>query len=128
MPDKQVIATDGAPQNDAPYSQGIVSGDLLFISGQGPRDPQSMELVTESLPAQTERTIRNVQAIVADAGGDLTDVVKTSVYLGDMDDYDEMNGVYERYFDEDPPARVCIEAGRLPNDIGVEIEAIARID
>jgi 2-iminobutanoate/2-iminopropanoate deaminase len=128
MPEKQVVATEGAPQSDAPYSQGIVTGDLLFVSGQGPRDPDSMELVTDSIAAQTERTLENVRAIVAESGATLADIVKTTVYLGDMDDYDAMNAVYERYFSEDPPARVCIEAGRLPNDISVEIEAIARVD
>lgn len=128
MSEKQVIATDGAPQNDAPYSQGILIGDFLFVSGQGPRDPDSMDLVLDSIEAQTERTLENVEAILTDSGGALPDVVKTTVYLGDMEDYDAMNDVYGRYFSEDPPARVCIEAGRLPNDIGVEIEAIARID
>jgi len=75
-----------------------------------------------------QQTIENLQAIVEASGGSLSDVVKTTVYLGDMDDYDELNEVYGEYFDEDPPARVCIEAGRLPNDIDVEIEAIARIE
>ena len=126
--DKRVISTHEAPQNDAPYSQGIVTDDLLFVSGQGPRDPESMELVTESVAAQAERTLENVAAIVADSSGTLDDVVKTTVYLSDMCDYDILNEVYKTYFDEDPPARVCIEAGHLPNDIAVEIEAIARID
>lgn len=128
MPEKTVVTTGGAPQNDAPYAQGILTGDLLFVSGQGPREPDSMELVTDSIAAQTERTLANVEAIVAESGATLADVVKTTVYLGDMDDYDAMNEVYSRYFSTEQPARVCIEAGRLPNDIGVEIEAIARID
>lgn len=125
---KHIVSTRGAPQNDAPYSQGVLSGEFLFIAGQGPRNPTSMELVTESVAAQTEQTIQNIQAIVEEGGGTLTDIVKTTVYLSDMDNYDALNEVYGEFFDEDPPARVCIEAGRLPNDIDVEIEAIARIE
>lgn len=124
---KRIVSTSRAPQNDAPYSQGVLSDGLLFIAGQGPRDPDSMDLVTESVAAQTEQTIENIQAIVKESGGSLRDVVKTTVYLSDMDNYDALNDIYGEYFDEDPPARVCIEAGRLPNDIDVEIEAIARI-
>lgn len=124
---KRIVSTSEAPQNDAPYSQGVLSDDLLFVAGQGPRDPDSMELVTDGVGAQAERTILNIRAIVEASGGSLDDVVKTTVYLSDMDDYDELNEVYADYFDEAPPARVCIEAGRLPNDIDVEIEAIARV-
>lgn len=128
MSERTAVSTSEAPQNDAPYSQGILTGDLLFVAGQGPRDPESMELVTGSVGAQTERAVENVEAIVEAAGGSLADVVKTTVYLSDMDDYDAMNETYGTYFGEDPPARVCVEAGRLPNDIDVEIEAIARIE
>ncbi|MFB6219179.1 MAG: RidA family protein [Halobacteriaceae archaeon] len=127
MTEKEVIDTDGAPQNDNPYSQGILTGDLLFVSGQGPTHPDTGEQETAIGPA-TERTLQNVRAIVESAGGSLDDVVKVTVYLGDMDDYDAMNEVYGEFFDSDPPARVCIEAGRLPGDIPVEIEAFARID
>lgn len=125
--DKEPISTPAAPQNNAPYSQGIVSDDLVFVSGQGPTDPETMEQVDGGIGAQTERTIRNLAGILDDAGADLEDVVKTTVYLDNMDDYDAMNEVYGEYFNADPPARVCIEAARLPGDIGVEIEAIARL-
>jgi 2-iminobutanoate/2-iminopropanoate deaminase len=124
--DKSAVSTSGAPQNDAPYSQAIVSGDLVFVSGQGPTDPETMAVVDGGIGAQTERTLRNVQNILAAADAELGDVVKTRVYLADMDDYDAVNEVYGEFFDGDPPARVCIEAARLPNDIGVEIEATAR--
>jgi 2-iminobutanoate/2-iminopropanoate deaminase len=127
MARKQPIDTDGAPQNDNPYSQGILTDDLLFVSGQGPTDPETGEQETEVGPA-TERTLKNVQAIVEAAGGTLDDVVKATVYLGDMDDYGAMNEVYGEFFDGVPPARVCIEAGRLPGDIPVEIEVFARVD
>jgi len=124
--DKTAVSTPGAPQNDAPYSQAIVSDDLVFVSGQGPTDPETMEVVDGGIGAQTERTIRNVRNVLDAADADLADVVKTTVYLNDMDDYSAVNEVYGEFFDEVPPARVCIEAARLPNDIGVEIEATAR--
>lgn len=128
MAEKTVVDTEGAPQNDNPYSQGVLAGDLLFVSGQGPTDPATGEQELEDVGAATERTLRNVQAIVESAGGGLEDVVKATVYLDDMDDYGEMNETYGEFFPEDPPARVCIEAARLPGDIPVEIEAFARID
>lgn len=128
MSEKQVISTSDAPQNDAPYSQGILTEDLLFVSGQGPADPDTGEHVNSSVEAQTEQTLENLRNIVESAGGSLDDVVKATVYLSDMDDYDAMNVMYGEYFDSEPPARVCIEAGRLPGDIDVEIEAFARVE
>jgi len=128
MSEKQVISTSDAPQNDAPYSQGILTEDFLFVSGQGPANPDTGEHVKGGVEAQTEQTLENLQSIVHSAGGSFENIVKTTVYLGDMDDYDAMNGVYGEYFDSEPPARVCIEAGRLPGDIDVEIEAFARMD
>jgi 2-iminobutanoate/2-iminopropanoate deaminase len=128
MSKKQVISTSEAPHNDAPYSQGILTEDLLFVSGQGPADPDTGEQVSGGVKAQTEQTLENLKSIVHSAGGSLENILKTTVYLGDMDDYDAMNGVYGEYFDSEPPARVCIEAGRLPRDIDVEIEALARMD
>ena len=124
--DKETISTTAAPQNDSPYSQGIVSEDLVFISGQGPTDPDTMDPVEGDIGDQTERTIQNIVGILEAADATLDDVVKTTVYLDDMNDYDAMNEVYGEYFDENPPSRVCIEAARLPNDISVEIEAVAR--
>lgn len=124
--DKETISTTAAPQNDSPYSQGIVSEDLVFISGQGPTDPDTMDPVEGDIGDQTERTIQNIVGILEAADATLDDVVKTTVYLDDMNDYDAMNEVYGEYFNENPPSRVCIEAARLPNDISVEIEAVAR--
>jgi len=124
--DKETISTTAAPQNDSPYSQGIVSEDLVFVSGQGPTDPDTMDPVEGDIGDQTERTIQNIVGILEAADATLDDVVKTTVYLDDMNDYDAMNEVYGEYFDENPPSRVCIEAARLPNDISVEIEAVAR--
>lgn len=117
MSDKQVIDTSDAPQNDAPYSQGILTGDLLFVSGQGPADPETGEHVEGGVEAQTEQTLKNLRSIVESAGGSLDDIVKVTVYLDDIDDYDAVNGVYGEYFDSEPPAKVCIETARLPGDI-----------
>ena len=128
MAKKQVISTTDAPQNDTPYSQGILTGGFLFISGQGPTDPKTGEPVEGDITAQTEQTIKNMQAIVESAGGSLDDVVKVTVYLADMDDYAAVNEVYGTYFKQEPPARVCIEAARLPGDINVEIEGFARVE
>lgn len=128
MPEHSAISTEDAPQNDNPYSQGISAGDLLFVSGQGPTDPDTMQTVDGDIGAQTDRTMANVRGIVRAAGGTLTDVVKVTVYLDDMDDYDAMNEAYGAFFEETPPARVCIEAARLPGDIAIEIDAIARIE
>jgi 2-iminobutanoate/2-iminopropanoate deaminase len=128
MADKQVIDTAGAPQNDNPYSQGILTDGLLFVSGQGPTDPETGEQILDDVGAATERTLENVKAIVESSGGSLEDVVKVTVYLRDMDDYGAMNEVYGTFFEAEPPARVCIQAGRLPGDIPVEIEAFARVE
>jgi 2-iminobutanoate/2-iminopropanoate deaminase len=128
MSDKQVISTSDAPQNDAPYSQGILTDGLLFVSGQGPADPDTGEHVEGGIDAQTEQTLENLQSIVESAGGSLDNIVKVTVYLDDIDDYDAVNDGYGEYFDSEPPARVCIEAARLPGDIQVEIEAFARVD
>lgn len=127
MTNKQVINTSNAPQNDNPYSQGVLTDGLLFISGQGPTDPDTGASVEGDIGVQTEQTLENLQAIVESAGGSLDDIVKTTVYLTDMGDYAAVNEVYGTYFESDPPARVCIEAAQLPGAINVEIEAFARV-
>jgi 2-iminobutanoate/2-iminopropanoate deaminase len=127
MPDDQsAVSTPAAPQNDSPYSQAVVSGRFVFVSGQGPTDPETMEVVDGDIGAKTERTMRNIAGILDAADADMDDVVRTTVYLADMDDYDAVNEAYAGFFDGDPPARVCIEAARLPGDIPIEIEATAR--
>lgn len=124
--DRSTVSSPAAPQNDSPYSQAVVSDDFVFVSGQGPTDPETMEFVEGDIGAKTERTMRNVAGILDAADADLDDVVKTRVYLTDMDDYDAVNEAYAEFFDDEPPARVCIEAARLPGDISIEIEATAR--
>ncbi|MHC4885101.1 MAG: RidA family protein [Planctomycetota bacterium] len=122
------ICSTGAPQPIGPYAQAVRAGDLLFCSGQIPVDPKSGELVDGTVAAATERVLLNLQAVVEEAGLAMASVVKTTVYLQSMDDFAEMNGVYERFFSEAPPARACVEVARLPKGVSVEIDAIAVVE
>jgi 2-iminobutanoate/2-iminopropanoate deaminase len=120
------IRTDDAPSNDNPYSQGVRAGDTLYVSGYGPVDPASGDDVDGPVEEQTRRVLDNVAAVVEEAGGDgLDDVVKVTVYLTDLDDYDRVNDAYAAAFEGDPPARVCVEVSRLPGEVRVEMDATA---
>ena len=122
------VGTDGAPRTDNPYSQGVRAGDTLYVSGYGPVDPGTGEVVEGDVAARTERVLDNVAAVVEAAGGDgLDDVVKVTVYLTDLDDYDRVNEAYAARFGEAPPARVCVEVSRLPEDVDVEMDAVAHL-
>jgi 2-iminobutanoate/2-iminopropanoate deaminase len=123
---KERIQTSSAPNALGPYSQAIQTDDLLFCSGQGPVDPDTNVRIEGDVAAQTERTLRNLGAVLEAAGLDFGDVVKTTCFLADMDDFKAFNEVYGRFFPEPYPARTTIQAARLPLDIDVEIEAIAR--
>ena len=125
---KEIVATELAPRAIGPYSQAVRSGNFLFASGQIPIDPATGEFVAGGITEQTEQVMRNVSAILAAAGAGLEQVVKTTVFLADMDDFTAMNEVYGRYFGENPPARATVQAARLPRDARVEIEAIAVLD
>ncbi|WP_394739665.1 Rid family detoxifying hydrolase [Natronococcus roseus] len=126
MPDTEPISTDGAPSNDNPYSQGVRAGDTLHVSGYGPVDPDTGEAVDDDIQAQTDRVLENIAAVVSEAGGDgLADVVKVTVYLTDLEDYERVNEAYGEKFGETPPARVCVEVSRLPEDVRVEMDATA---
>jgi 2-iminobutanoate/2-iminopropanoate deaminase len=126
MSDTEPISTDGAPSNDNPYSQGVRAGDTLHVSGYGPVDPDTGEAVDGDIEAQTNRVLENVAAVVSEAGGDgLADVVKVTVYLTDLEDYERVNEAYGEKFGEEPPARVCVEVSRLPEDVRVEMDATA---
>ncbi|MFC7130211.1 Rid family detoxifying hydrolase [Haloferax chudinovii] len=127
MPPERVT-TDDAPRTDTPYSQGVVAGDTLYVSGYGPLDPETGEEVDGDIEAQTDRVLDNIAAVVAEAGGDgLDDAVKLTVYVTDLDDYERVNEAYGARFDEVPPARVCVEVARLPGDVRVEMDAIASL-
>jgi len=122
---KEVIQTDKAPAAIGPYSQAIKCGGVLFISGQIPVDPDTGEIVAGDIKAQTKRVLDNLKAILAAAGLDLSAVVKTTVYLSDMNDFPEMNEVYADYFSHAPPARATVQVAGLPKGVSVEIDAIA---
>lgn len=121
------IATDQAPAAIGPYAQAVHVGDFLFTSGQIPLDPVTMTIVGDDVAAQTRQVLTNLAAVVRAAGGDLADVVKTTVFLKDMNDFQAMNEVYAAFFPSNPPARSTVEVARLPKDVRVEIECVAVI-
>jgi len=127
MSSRTVIHSDSAPKAIGPYSQAIVSGDLVFCSGQVPIDPATGELVSGGIQEQTHRSLMNLRAVLEAAGSSLDRVVKTTVFLQSMNDFTAMNAVYAAYFPNDPPARSTVEVARLPRNALVEIECIARI-
>lgn len=124
---KQIISTESAPPAIGPYSQAVRAGDFLYVSGQLPMDPATMELVEGDISAQTERVMENVLAVLKAAGADFSHVVGTTVYLADMNDFAAMNEVYARYFDDDPASRVTVQVARLPRDARIEISAVAYV-
>jgi len=123
----KTIATEGAPQAIGPYSQALVSSDLLFVSGQIPLDPATGALVPGGIEQAVERVFDNIQAILGAAGATLDDVVKTTVYLVRMSDFAAMNAVYARRFGSHRPARSTVAVAELPKDAAVEIDVIARL-
>jgi len=123
---KQRIQTSNAPNALGPYSQAIVTDTLIFCSGQGPIDPVTNTLVEGDVAVQTERTMKNIEALLSEMGLDFNDVVKSTCYLKDMDDFKAFNEVYGSHLPEPYPARTTIQAARLPLDILVEIEVIAQ--
>jgi 2-iminobutanoate/2-iminopropanoate deaminase len=121
----QQVQTDQAPAAIGPYSQAMVAGGLVFTAGQIPLDPQSMQIVEGDVAVQTERVMQNIAAVLQAAGADLSTVVKTTVFLRDMNDFAAMNEVYGRHFGDHKPARSTVQVARLPRDVAVEIEAVA---
>lgn len=124
---KKIIATEAAPAAIGPYSQAVISGGVLYASGQIPLDPASGEIVGNDIAAQTEQVLKNLTAVLESAGASLAAVVKTTVYLQDMGEFAAMNEVYGRYFTDQPPARATVEVARLPKDVRVEIDCIATV-
>jgi len=125
---KTVVCTDAAPAAVGPYSQGIRVGNLLFVSGQLPLDPATGAFVEGGIEEQTARCLENLKAVLAKAGTGMDSVVKTTVFLANMDDFAAMNRVYASYFKADPPARSAFQAAKLPKNGRVEIEAIAWVE
>lgn len=125
MPEKKVIATDKAPGAIGPYSQAIGFGPFIFTSGQIPIDPATGEIVPGDIQAQTRRSLENIKGILESAGASLENVVKTTVFVKDMNDFTKINEVYAEYFPAPSPARSLVQVARLPKDVGIEIEVIA---
>ncbi|MFB3850519.1 MAG: RidA family protein [Acidobacteriota bacterium] len=121
---REIISTEKAPGAIGPYSQAVKAGSFLFCSGQIPINPATKEIVEGGIEEQTKMALENLKAIIEAGGSSLSNVVKTTVFLKDMNDFAKMNGVYATFFKENPPARAAIEVARLPKDVLVEIEAI----
>lgn len=124
---KEIISTDKAPAAIGPYSQGIRAGSFIFVSGQIPIDPKSGELVCGHIKEQTRQVLENLKNILEAGGSSLEKVVKTTIFLANMDDYKDINDVYTQFFGKIKPARATVEAARLPRNVGIEIEAIATV-
>ncbi len=122
---RRTVRADKAPAAIGPYSQAIACGGFLFCSGQIPLDPATGKMVEGGIEAQTERVLRNLEAVLAAGGSSPAAVVKTTVYLADLGDFPAMNAVYGRFFPADPPARATVQAAKLPAGARVEIDAIA---
>lgn len=119
------IATSNAPRAIGPYSQAVITGNLVFCSGQIPLDPETMEIVGDTITEQTNRVFMNLAGLLEAAGSGLQKVVKTTVYLKDMSEFAAMNEEYARHFGDHRPARAAVEVARLPKDVRIEIDAIA---
>jgi len=123
---RQVVVSDTLPRPAGPYSPGVIAGDFVYVSGQGPTDPATGKLVQDSVQAETRQVLKNVQAILEAAGTSLANVVKCNVYLADRHDFAAMNEVYREFFPTDPPARTTVQA-HPPIEIRVEIDCVAYI-
>ena len=122
---RQVVTAPDAPKAMGAYSPAIRAGNLLFISGQIPLDPASGNLIQGDIAAQAEQVMKNLTALLRAAGASFTNVVRTTVYLADMNDFAAMNEVYSRYIIDPPPARATVQVARLPRDVKIEVDAIA---
>jgi 2-iminobutanoate/2-iminopropanoate deaminase len=127
MSDMKFTQTDDAPAAIGPYSQAVAVGGFVFCSGQIPLDPTTMELLDGDVSEQTDLVLRNLSAVLEASGASMASVVKTTVFLKDMGDFAAMNEVYARHFGQHRPARAAVQAARLPKDVAVEIECIARV-
>ena len=124
-PLRSVVSSDDAPKAMGAYSPAIRAGNLLFVSGQIPIEPKSGTLLTGDITEQTEQVMRNITALLKAAGADFNNVVRTTVFLADMNDFNGMNAVYSKHIVDPPPARATVQVGRLPRDVKIEIDVIA---
>jgi 2-iminobutanoate/2-iminopropanoate deaminase len=123
--EKKIVATPKAPAAIGPYSQAIRSGDFLYTSGQISLDPETMKMITGDIEIETEKVLKNIEAILKADGLDLNNIIKTTVYLTDLSEFTRMNQVYEKFFSDTKPARACVQVTALPKGAKVEIDAIA---
>lgn len=124
---KEIIKTDKAPAAIGPYSQAVKIGNLVYTSGQIPINPQTGALITGDIKEQTKQVLENLKAVLEAAGSGLDKVIKTTLFISNMDEFTLINEVYSCYFGQNPPARSTVQVARLPKDVGIEIEAIAYI-
>ena len=127
MAEKKALETDKAALPGGPYSQAIIYNGIIYLSGQGPIDPQTNQVVHGTIEQETELSMENIRIILEESGSSLSKVLQINAYLLNIREYGRFNEVYKRYFPKEPPARTCIQAARLPFDIRVEISAIACI-
>ncbi|MFC7229410.1 Rid family detoxifying hydrolase [Salinirubellus salinus] len=125
---KEIISTNAAPEAVGAYSQATSDGSLVFTAGQIPLTPDGELLDDAPIEAQTEQALDNLMAVLSQAGAGMEDVLKVTVFLADIDDFDAMNETYAGYFEREPPARSAVQAGALPKGVGVEIEAVASVE
>lgn len=122
---KKVVRTDKAPEPVGPYSQALEAGGVLFCSGQIPMVPETGDILTGSVEDQTKQVMKNVEAVLKEAGYGFSDVVKTTIFLTDLDDFQKVNEIYSTYFNPPFPARSCVQVAALPKGVDVEIEVLA---
>lgn len=127
MGEKKVFETDKAAVLGGPYPQAVIHNGLIYLSGQGPIDPQTNEVILGTVEQEAQLTLENIRIILEEAGSSLDKVLQVTAYLINIREYGRFNEVYRRYFSQDPPARTCIQAARLPFGIRVEIDAIAAL-
>ena len=127
MDNKKIFCTDRAPEPKGPYSQAVIHKGLLYISGQVPIDPARGELLRGTIEEETQIVLNNIKTIVEEAGARMNDVLKVTCYLADIADFDRFNDIYKTYFQHDPQARTALQAGRLPLDVQVEVDAIVAL-
>jgi 2-iminobutanoate/2-iminopropanoate deaminase len=122
---KETVSTDRGPKAIGPYSQAVKANGFVFVSGQVALDPKTQQIIEGGITQQTERVMENLKGIVEASGSTMVKVVKTTVFLSDMNDFTAMNEIYGRYFPSHPPARATVQVSRLPKDVKVEIEVVA---
>ena len=123
----KIVETNNAPKAVGPYSQAVISNDLVFVSGQIPIDPQTNTMVTSSFSDQVNQVLKNIKSILEEAGSSINNVVKTTVFIKDIKNFGVFNEIYASYFSENKPARSLVEVSNLPKDASVEIEVIAKL-